>query len=328
MIRENLRLTILSVLLITFSAQAQVENEGEAPPAVEVPEKPIVPAGVAEAAGLKPTARPSPNRARQISMIKQFEGEITRALKMDEDQATEVNEIFRDFVEGLSEDGEDRREARRENAELIRELVEEMRDAQRDRDMEAVREIREEISELRGEHAEADDAIELDDLYDQLREVLTDDQIETFDPLADRLTKRLAGPAKHEKSKIRIYQKASNSINLPEEQLTAIRRIFVEFSKENRGAKGQAGEDAEAELLDSILDELDEDQARDFMQKVDELEIRMNGGSGDRRAERERRVGLRDKVAPVEDDVEEAGGADVEEVQDAPAEEDVESDEY
>ena len=138
MIRENFRLTIAWVLLLTFSAQAQVETEGEAP------DKPIVPAEVAEAAGLKPTAKPSPNRARQISMLKQFENELTRSLEMDEDQASEVSEAFRAYIEGLSEEVDDRREARRENAEIIRELVEEMRDAQKDRDMERVREIREE----------------------------------------------------------------------------------------------------------------------------------------------------------------------------------------
>ncbi len=331
MIRENLRLTILGVLLITVSVHAQVETEGEVPVAEVtpgagvVPDKPIVPEEIAESAGLKPTAKPSPNRARQIGMIKQFENEITRVLEMDEDQATEVNEIFKDFIEGLSEEAEDRREARRENAEIIRELVDEMREAQRERDMETVREIREEISELRGEHARGKESIETEDFFEQIREVLTEDQIENFDPLADRLSKRLAGPQKPAQSKIRVFQKATNSMNLPADQLATIRQLLAEFSRENRNVRGPEAEEAEAELFESILEELDDDQASEFVQKVDEFEMMQKRGRGDRRANRKRRAEAREMAdASDEQHGEEPDEVEVEEAQEESADEDQE----
>jgi hypothetical protein len=334
MIRENFRLSIACVLLLAFSAQAQVETEGEAPdkPTVPeqptMPEQPIVPAEVAEAAGLKPTTNPSPNRARQISMLKQFEGEITRALEMDEDQASEVSAVFRDYIEGLTEEVDDLRDERRENAEIIRELVDEMREAQKDRDMDRVREIREEISELRGEHANTDEPLDPEEFFEELRELMTDDQIEKFDPLADRLAQRLAGPKKPEKSKLKIYQKAAHSINLPEDQMMTIRHIFADFAKESRGAKGAVSADADEELLELILGELDEDQAREFMQKVDDLEKMENRGRGDRRADRRRAGAVRDKIEAVEEpdneEAEESGEADVEKMREDPAGEDIE----
>lgn len=319
MLRDYLRLSGLCVLLLTLNAQAQVETEGEAP------DKPIVPAEIADAAGVKPASKPSPNRARQISMLKQFEAEITRALEMDEDQATEVSEIFQEFIEDLSAEADDRREDRRENAELIRELVDEMRDAQKDRDMERVREIREEIAELRSEHGSADESFDPDELFEILREVMSEDQIETFDPLADRFKKSLEGPKKEEKSKLRLYQKAVNAINLPEDQLATIRRIFVDFAKENRGEKG-VSEDADAELYNSILDELDEDQAREFTQKVEEFERMQSRGAKGAREDRKRPAvdRARGEVAdePADDQVEESGEQPVE-GRDEPAGEDI-----
>ncbi|GJM24993.1 MAG: hypothetical protein DHS20C16_14080 [Phycisphaerae bacterium] len=329
MIRENIRITIAWVLLLTFTAQAQVETE------VETPDKPIVPADVAEAAGLKSTAKPSPNRARQIGMLKQFENEITRSLEMDEDQATEISEVFRDYIDGLSEEVDDRREARRENAEIIRELVDEMREAQKDRDMERVTELREEIGELRAEYADAEEPLNPDEFFDELRELMSEDQIETFDPLADRFKKRIAGPnTKAQKSKLKLYKKAAHSINLPEDQMAAVREIFVDFAKESRGAKGAAVAEADEELLEMILDELDEDQAREFIQKVDNLEKMQNRGRGDRRSERKRRGAARDKIEaveePIDEEVEDAvetNEADVERIREEPAGEDIEDSE-
>lgn len=321
MIRDYLRLTGLCVLLLAFNVQAQVEPEEE-----EAPDKPLVPAEIADAAGVEPAARPAPNRARQINMLKQFESELTRTLEMGEEQATEVSEIFEEFIEDLNAEVDDRREVQRENAEMIRELVDEMREAQQDRDMERVREIREEISALRSEHASADESFDPEELFEILREVLTEDQIEKFDPLADRFKKRLEGPKKQEKSKLRIYQKAVNAINLPEDQLSDIRRIFVDFAKVNRGAKSATAE-ADAELYDLIIDELDEDQAREFAQKVEEMERLQTRGPKDRREERKRRGADRPKVEaveePIDDQVEESGEPDVEDMREEPAGEDV-----
>ncbi|MEZ6085401.1 MAG: hypothetical protein R3E58_16020 [Phycisphaerae bacterium] len=308
MLRDYLRLSGLCVLLLTLNAQAQVETEGEAP------DKPIVPAEIADAAGVKPASKPSPNRARQISMLKQFEAEITRALEMDEDQATEVSEIFQEFIEDLSAEADDRREDRRENAELIRELVDEMRDAQKDRDMERVREIREEIAELRSEHGSADESFDPDELFEILREVMSEDQIETFDPLADRFKKSLEGPKKEENPSF-ASTKSRQCHQPSEDQLATIRRIFVDFAKENRGEKG-VSEDADAELYNSILDELDEDQAREFTQKVEEFERMQSRGAKGAREDRKRPAvdRARGEVAdePADDQAEESGDQPVE----------------
>ncbi len=313
MIRNHLNVAVFCVLMLAMVVPVRADDEGE------TPEKPEVPKAIADAAGLGQSRPQSPNRAKQINMLKQFEGEVSRSLKLDEDAATDLADIFRDFIDELSEEMEASREEKQETAEIIRELVDEMREAQQDQDIERVQEIREEISELRGEHEGPAEDLDHEALYDQIREILTDEQLEQFEPLADRFTQRLAVPKGPMESKAKLYRKAVNSIDLAEEQRANIRRIFVEASRDagnpkNRG-KANATEEADEALLDSILDELDEDQAREFMNKVEEMERMHRGGRADRG--KAGRDNPRDRAPKpkITEEVNDAGGREADEVE-------------
>lgn len=307
MIRKHPIVPVFCVLMLAIVVPVRGDSDGEAP------ERPEVPKDIATAAGLGKAKVHPANPAKQISMLKQFEGEVARSLKLDEDEVTELGDVFAEFIDELNDGMQANREAKQEKAEIIRELVDEMREAQQDQDIDRVQEIRQEISDLRGENEGEAEGLDHEALYEQIRELLTDEQIEKFDPLADRFTQRLTGPKKKAKSKVKLYRKAVNSIDLAEEQRANIRRIFVEASREARGSRGRGSaagiEEADEALLDSILDELDEDQAREFMQKVEEMERRQRGERVDRRRgerdkprDRNRQPRITEEVDEVEED--------------------------
>ncbi|NOX58391.1 MAG: HAD-IG family 5'-nucleotidase [Planctomycetes bacterium] len=284
MLRIKLNISLLSVILMSSAVFAQVD------PDEQVPAKPTVPQSAREAAGLTGSRTPRRNLAKDIRLIKQFEVEISRALELDEESAEEVSEVFREYIGELAADTESDREAKRERTGAIRELVDEMRDAQKDRDTERVQELREEISELRGTRDDQAEPRDHEALYEEIRELLNEEQLGIFDPLADRFTKRLNGSRSAARSKLRLYRSATNALDLSGDQRANVRRLFVEASKEQRAAKakGVSTEESDAILFDALLDELDEDQVKDFTRKVADLEKMQNRGKKNRPIARER----------------------------------------
>ena len=223
---------------------------------------------------------------RYLRMLDSFKKEIVGALDLDEELAGEVSELFDEHAAGIREGMEDLRQQRRDNAERIRELVRELREAQANEDPERADELRQEIVALRQRPAGA--TPDHEELFDSVRELLDEEQIETFDEYARRFDERLSGPEEDAAGSIRHLRRALDVVELSAEQRAQTRDLLSATMREVRSARHDAErvKELESAARDDIIELLDDEQAEKFQEAL--LKLAREEGKSPKREKRDR----------------------------------------
>jgi uncharacterized protein YeaO (DUF488 family) len=217
-------------------------------------------------------------KSKSGRILDMFRAEVLKSLDFDEESSEEFNAIIDEQIEDLNENVADDQASRKERAAEIRELISNLRDAQRDGDRERVAEMREQLTGLRKDTAE--ESLDFEALVDDLRDLIYEDQMEQFDHIVRKYAARLS-PKKKAGDRLKTLRKALSFVELTPDQRKATRSLFAESMRSSRMARGDAAkmDQIAKDLQESILDELDEEQADVFTAKVTELE-RVDGQAG------------------------------------------------
>lgn len=212
--------------------------------------------------------------AREMAKLRRLHEKLPRELDLDEEQAEIVDEIFEEYFDAMKQDMEAQREARRSNASEVRELIQQLRAARQSGDDDLVSELRGQIAEMRTGNQDAE--INHDKLFEEIRAELDEDQLQKFEAMIKRLDQ--PAPAASRYQGIQRIRRAAEGLDLTPEQQRDTREIFVQMQRDIReaGADPQATQEVEDAAIESILDILDDDQAEEFENKLEALQVQEN----------------------------------------------------
>lgn len=214
-------------------------------------------------------------RNRNVVLLEAFREEVKRVLQADEQTNADLDDIFGDYIEEQQQESGEAAEQRREQASQMRDMVAELRDAQRDGDRERIEDLRARITEMRKSTSE-EQTVDLAALQSDVREVLDDGQFERYMTIQQKYESRFSRSKNTNEQAMQRLRQALASVTLSDEQREHARELFVQYTQKVRQLRSDQEKAAEAvqELRDTLMEQLDDNQADAFEQKLTELEQR------------------------------------------------------
>ncbi|HRX86736.1 MAG TPA: hypothetical protein P5572_17055 [Phycisphaerae bacterium] len=253
--------------------------------------------------------RGRPNRNRNAVLLDAFREEVKRVLQADEETNGYIDDIFAEQLDALQQEAGDVAEQRREQANEMRDLVGELRDAQRDGDTDRIEKLREQITNLRRD-VSSEQTVDLVKLEADMREVLDDAQFERYLSIQKKYEPRFTRSKDPNQAALQRVRRALVGVDLSPEQRDRIRELFTETAQTLRRVSNDKDRAAQVvdDMIDSVFDQLDDNQADAFDRKLTELEQQENAGRKDRRVGQPVAVepGVADPGAPAPADDEQS----------------------
>jgi hypothetical protein len=253
------------------------------------------------------TTRPARGDQNELEYLEQLRREMISKLDLDDEQLEAIRDIFKDRTAEVEAYYAEKRRSEAQDQQKMHELEMQIREARQAGDHETLRELMEEMRQLQGGDRELRRGRQ--EFHDALANELNEEQEREFRKIVQRL-RRDQNPRRFRLRGIQDIRRATEDLGLSEEQNRAIRDYLVEAMR----AVGETGNDEEklaelqASLQQKIVDELTDEQAKQFLAKLEELrqqpETRFHGSG---RPHPRNLQGPRDNADNAEDQPVDAG---------------------
>lgn len=206
----------------------------------------------------------------ELQYLEQLRRAMLSQLNLDDEQLVATREIFKDRTAEVEAYYAEKRRNEENNRQRMDQLEKELREARQTDDQEAVRDLFEEMRQLRGDERELNRGRR--EFHEALANELNEEQQQKFQQIIQSLRRDQRGAHSRLRG-IRDIRRATQSLNLDQDQQRAVRQHLIETMR----AIGQAGNDEEKlgelqeTLQQKIIEELTPEQADQFRAKLEQL---------------------------------------------------------